>query len=602
MKRNKKYYYTVYPKSQKYSIGGTLLSTIGNMFSISNPKWLDKQPLAQIEDTSGYYSEIDKVKNWKSEATDHDSLLSEMNSTYFSLPTVTAEDIKGDTNIGQAIGNVAGHTLKGVASGGIAGGFLGLFNGLSSTAASLFRKDDRAREEAANINLLSQEAIRAQEKTMIDKVYELDALADKELEQQHNMEKGGILGTLPYFESYSPVTEFNTGGSHEKNPYGGIPQGVAPDGLPNLVEEGEVKYNDYIFSNRLMVRNKDKKNYKFLKGKTYADAAKIIKKELGVDERPNDDIVKSDLHEQLAILANLQERDRKTKGLQGYNKMIVPNQSHSFDFGSFLGKASQFLPIIGNLLGAGHQVSNKPDYMHSNELLGFQEKHTDLEPVRLNTQKLTYTPLDNNYYLNLISSQAGATRNAIRTQTASNPYAGMGTLLVANSNTQRQLGKAYRDTAELDMANRLKVANFNSTIDRTKADLQMASRKLNSTAKNAVEQRNLQRQLLAAQMKAREDKEWSDATSSSFTTLFDNLGNLGKQITSKEQSGTFINGLVSALGGNSSSSNGTLDFSSSIGEEEWSDSGDFWGGDYDYAKGGKVVTKKKIKNKKGFTI
>jgi len=27
--------------------------------------------------------------------------------------------------------------------------------------------------------------------------------------------------------------------------------GIAPDGKPNLVEEGEVIYNDYVFSNRL---------------------------------------------------------------------------------------------------------------------------------------------------------------------------------------------------------------------------------------------------------------------------------------------------------------------------------------------------------------
>jgi hypothetical protein len=38
-----------------------------------------------------------------------------------------------------------------------------------------------------------------------------------------------------------PVTEFNTGGSHEANPHNGIPQGMNPNGQPNLVEEGELK-------------------------------------------------------------------------------------------------------------------------------------------------------------------------------------------------------------------------------------------------------------------------------------------------------------------------------------------------------------------------
>lgn len=56
------------------------------------------------------------------------------------------------------------------------------------------------------------------------------------------------------------VTVFNKGGSHEENINGGIPQGVAPDGSPNLVEQGEVKLgevlgmdNQYILSNRIVI-------------------------------------------------------------------------------------------------------------------------------------------------------------------------------------------------------------------------------------------------------------------------------------------------------------------------------------------------------------
>ena len=49
------------------------------------------------------------------------------------------------------------------------------------------------------------------------------------------------------------------GGSHESNPYDGVQMGIAPDGLPNLVEEGEVIWNnDYVFSKRLKVNKSDK--------------------------------------------------------------------------------------------------------------------------------------------------------------------------------------------------------------------------------------------------------------------------------------------------------------------------------------------------------
>lgn len=47
------------------------------------------------------------------------------------------------------------------------------------------------------------------------------------------------------------LTRFEAGGTHEQNPIGGIPQGVGADGSPNLVEEGETKWNDYIFSNAI---------------------------------------------------------------------------------------------------------------------------------------------------------------------------------------------------------------------------------------------------------------------------------------------------------------------------------------------------------------
>ena len=47
------------------------------------------------------------------------------------------------------------------------------------------------------------------------------------------------------------VTTIGNGGTHESNPYEGVQMGVDPQGIPNLVEEGEVIYDDYVFSNRI---------------------------------------------------------------------------------------------------------------------------------------------------------------------------------------------------------------------------------------------------------------------------------------------------------------------------------------------------------------
>lgn len=80
------------------------------------------------------------------------------------------------------------------------------------------------------------------------------------------------------------ITEFNAGGSHEENPNGGVPQGVDNDGVPNLVEEGEVKISDvtgkdnqYILSNRIAIDEETARNFGIDKkhvGLTFADAFK----------------------------------------------------------------------------------------------------------------------------------------------------------------------------------------------------------------------------------------------------------------------------------------------------------------------------------------
>ena len=78
------------------------------------------------------------------------------------------------------------------------------------------------------------------------------------------------------------VTKFNTGGSHSENPFGGIMQGISENGKPNLVEEGEVKWNNYIFSDRIKTPKEEDDVIKLPKGilnKTFADAALYLSKE-----------------------------------------------------------------------------------------------------------------------------------------------------------------------------------------------------------------------------------------------------------------------------------------------------------------------------------
>ena len=71
----------------------------------------------------------------------------------------------------------------------------------------------------------------------------------KQKNSQNNTKKfGGNLFNNGGFGSNqmneNPVTEFGSGGTHEENSLGGIPQGIGQNGKPNLVEEGELKIKD----------------------------------------------------------------------------------------------------------------------------------------------------------------------------------------------------------------------------------------------------------------------------------------------------------------------------------------------------------------------
>lgn len=151
------------------------------------------------------------------------------------------------------------------------------------------------------------------------------------------------------------LTYINEGGSHEENPFEGIQLGVDNQGTPNLVEEGEVVYNDYVFSNRLTVPKDLKKKYK-IKGKTYADAAKYMSKES--EERPNDSISQRGLDASMNLLTNSQEEMRNRKNNNKY--------SHGGRLGNLfdgLGKGSQNLKSYSNFTRLNNDDFYTPEYM-----------------------------------------------------------------------------------------------------------------------------------------------------------------------------------------------------------------------------------------------
>lgn len=164
---------------------------------------------------------------------------------------------------------------------------------------------------------------------MLSQAGSADAAQDFAIEQGYIGANGGTLRGIND-ESFdnSIYTVFNNGGTHAENPFGGIPQGVAPDGLPNLVEEGEVKIkkglsellDNYIFSDRLSPNKELIEKYPRYKNKSNADIAKLILKEY--DETPNDPISKNTTRSLLEELYMDQENTRQKRYLKGENRLF----------------------------------------------------------------------------------------------------------------------------------------------------------------------------------------------------------------------------------------------------------------------------------------
>lgn len=118
-------------------------------------------------------------------------------------------------------------------------------------------------------------------------------------------------------------SHIDAGGTHEENPNQGVQVGVDNQGTPNLVEEGEVIYNDYVYSQRITLDNEAKERFNISKKKeiTYADEAKVLEKE--ISERPNDPISKAGYDAQMQALAEEQERQKAEMQAQEAQEMFA---------------------------------------------------------------------------------------------------------------------------------------------------------------------------------------------------------------------------------------------------------------------------------------
>ena len=256
--------------------------------------------------------------------------LAELMNLGLNKTNYTADDLM-NINEGGAAGRIVGAAgegaLEGVSMFGPWGAFKGLADGLS---AAIGYGIGRAGAQKAAQQLNQDASIANQH--MLAKMQTAALNIGKNMRNAEELNIAAFGGPLDT-DFTNGVRFITEGGTHEQNPFGGVFQGIAMDGADNLVEEGEVIYDDYVYSARLKVPEADKKLLGLKKDKdyTYAEAADILQKES--EERPNDPISKANLDDMMGRLQvsqeTLKQKQQGQKLKRALNKM-TPDELNLF--------------------------------------------------------------------------------------------------------------------------------------------------------------------------------------------------------------------------------------------------------------------------------
>ena len=396
------------------------------------------------------------------------------------------------------------------------------------------------------------------------------------------------------------VTFIDEGGSHEENPYQGIQIGVDPEGAPNLVEQGEVVYDDYVFSDRMEIPDDIRKEYK-LRGKTFAKAAKSAQRES--EERPNDPLSTKGLQAAMERIAAAQEEARERKeahregneypsmfayggdtnpyGLALEDPMTVEElealMAQSGETGETAPEGNndkrqtwtRYAPIIGSGLASLSDLFSSPDYGSADLISGVDlgAEAAGYAPIG---NYLSYRPLDRDFYINKMNQQAAATRRGLMNTSGGNRLNAQAGILAADYNYGQNMGNLARQAEEYNQQLRERVEAFNRGTNMFNTETGLKASMFNAESRNAAKRARLGQATTAAQMRQAIKDQDSARRSANITNFLQGLGDMGWE---NEQANW-------------------LDTLAKSGVLKMNTKGEYTGGTKK-AKGGKVRTKKK---------
>ena len=339
------------------------------------------------------------------------------------------------------------------------------------------------------------------------------------------------------------------GGTHEENPMEGVPMGMDAEGNPNLVEQGEVIFNDYVFSNRMFADGGLLESFNLPKSYDGYSFAAIAEK-LGEEskERPNDPISKRGLLSSMSRLQQAQETVRQQnqvgqEGVQyahggGMDTLLEPVNAEDLwnramtddnrkDNNSKL-TWLRYAPVAGAAIGLGQNLFSKPDYTSADAILEAANQVGSYTPISYTPigNYLQYKPFDRNFYLNKLNAQAGATRRAIMSTTSPSRNAA---LLAADYNAQGRLGDLARQAEEYNLAQRQAIETFNRGTNMANTEMGLKAAMANQEA--ALKARSSRLSGVAQAMAVRDavDARRGASMSANLTNFFNSLGDIGRE-------------------------------------------------------------------------
>lgn len=644
------------------NLGGTISGLAGGITGIVDAGMKN----AQIADTSGIHSSIDDIANTEFAYNDYDSLLAGYNPNALQSSNYSQKGVRGVTGGEMAMNTISG-AFSGAAAGAQVGGpwgaVVGGVIGLGSGLAGIFTGNDRARREANLLNAEAENANRqymqnfalnasnigqgmfnsaalnlAAEGGQLD-TYDQSKVNAKNFKMKHKKSRYKGFGNYYAYGGQmmsgdwsNGVVTINEGDTHERNPLGGVLMGIDQQGIPNLVEEGEVIFNDYVYSNRLKPTAKQLEEMHLdpkLEGLTYSEAAKKIQEESEI--RPLDNISKNTLVDGLSKLTVIQEETRmkkeRAKMLRALRHMAIQEQQgpqemqeevpaegglpmenqgaqmpeaqfaehtpraykqiqeempEQYAYGGLKGNIFsgpgdssnviktfpeyddpaddnpempllgsypktnflQYAPAIGSAITTLASLFQKPDYSNADRVAASRRnvRRISSRPI---SGYLGYNPYDTNLQQTKLANQtAGAMRNVLNTSSG-NRAAAMTDLLAYNAKGTEQSGDIYRQALEFNDAQRLKVGAHNAEINKFNSQQGLQA----DSANQSTDLRLLDNVLQEARMRDAEYAGLQSARSANLSNLFNNMGEIGKDIYASAQEKFLIDrGYVPGVG------------------------------------------------------